>query len=60
MLEQTRGGKEPLKLAGGEGRKFLEDGDLVTITGWAEDADGHMILGFGECSGKIVPAAGGL
>ena len=54
LLELTWGGKEPLTLAGGETRSFIEDGDSVTLRGWAQ-GEGHRI-GFGECSGKVLPA----
>jgi fumarylacetoacetase len=32
---------------------FLQDGDEVKIKGQAGNADYH--IGFGECSGKILP-----
>lgn len=35
-------------------RTFLQDGDTVIMTGVAR-GDGYTI-GFGECSGKILPA----
>ncbi|MGI9365064.1 MAG: fumarylacetoacetase [Rhizobiaceae bacterium] len=54
LLEISWGGKEPFDLAGGESRTFIEDGDTLTLRGHAE-GDGYRI-GFGECSGKIVPA----
>ncbi len=54
LLELTWGGKEPLTLDTGETRSFIEDGDTLTLTGWAQGS-GHRI-GFGECSGKILPA----
>lgn len=53
MLELTWRGKEPLKLANGKERKFLEDGDTVTFKGFAEK--NGMRVGFGEVSGKIIP-----
>ena len=53
MLELTWRGANPLKLPNGETRKWLEDGDTLTITGWCQD-DGYRI-GFGEVSGKIFP-----
>jgi fumarylacetoacetase len=55
ILEQTQGGKRAVVLNGGEERKFLQDGDTVIITGWAGEVDGELI-GFGECTGKILPA----
>ncbi len=54
MLELTWRGANPLKLPNGETRKWLEDGDTLSITGWAQ-GDGYRI-GFGEVSGRIVPA----
>lgn len=54
MLELTWNGQNPLKLSDGTTRKFIEDGDTVTIKGHAEK-DGVRI-GFGECRGMILPA----
>ena len=54
MLELTWRGANPLTLPNGETRKWLEDGDSLTITGWAQ-GEGYRI-GFGEVTGKVVPA----
>lgn len=54
ILEQTQGGKNPIQLAGGETRKFLDDNDTVVISGFAGSAAGGLV-GFGEVSGKILP-----
>jgi fumarylacetoacetase len=54
MLELTWRGASPLKLPNGETRKWLEDGDRLTITGWCQ-GDGYRV-GFGEVSGRILPA----
>jgi len=54
MLELTWRGVNPLKLPNDETRKWLEDGDTLSITGWCE-GDGYRV-GFGEVSGKILPA----
>jgi fumarylacetoacetase len=54
MLELTWNGQRPIKLNDGTARKFIEDGDEVTIKGFAEK-DGVRI-GFGECKGKVLPA----
>lgn len=51
LLEQTQGGKVPVSLGASEERKFLQDGDTLTIRGWAGE-DGARI-GFGEVSGSI-------
>ena len=54
MLELTWRGANPLKLPNGETRKWLEDGDRLTITGWCQ-GEGYRV-GFGEVSGRILPA----
>jgi fumarylacetoacetase len=55
MLELTWRGANPLKLPNGETRKWLEDDDRLTITGWAQAAN-HRV-GFGEVTGRVLPAA---
>lgn len=55
LLETTRNGSEPVALADGGKRGFLEDGDTVTMTGWCQ-GEGYRV-GFGEVTGKILPAA---
>jgi len=55
MLELAWRGANPIKLSNGETRKWLEDGDMLAITGWC-DGDGYRI-GFGEVSGRVLPAA---
>ncbi|MEE9319292.1 MAG: fumarylacetoacetase [Granulosicoccus sp.] len=54
LLEISWGGKEPMTLDTGETRTFIEDGDTLALTGWAQ-GDGYRI-GFGECLGTVVPA----
>ncbi|CAG2135502.1 fumarylacetoacetase [Cupriavidus plantarum] len=54
LLETTRNGAEPLTLADGTRRGFLEDGDEVAMTGWCQ-GDGYRV-GFGEVVGRILPA----
>lgn len=54
MLELTWKGEKPIQLPNGEERKFIEDGDTVTMTGYAQ-GNGYRI-GFGEVSGHILPA----
>ncbi|KAF9888680.1 hypothetical protein FE257_008438 [Aspergillus nanangensis] len=53
FLEQTNG-KNPIKLADGSERMFLEDGDTVILRGMA-GTEGNYV-GFGDCVGKILPA----
>ncbi len=54
LLELAWGGKEPLTLETGETRTFLEDGDTLGLAGAAR-GQGYRI-GFGPCSGKVLPA----
>lgn len=54
LLEITQGGRNPIALPGGGSRRFLEDGDRITITGFCQGA-GYRI-GFGEVTGQILPA----
>ncbi len=54
LLEISWDGKEPFTLESGEARSFIEDGDTLTLTGWAQ-GDGYRI-GFGNCEGTILPA----
>lgn len=54
LLELSWGGKEPLELAQGGTRSFIEDGDRLTLRGFAQ-GDGYRI-GFGDCTGKVLPA----
>ena len=53
MLELSWGGKETVELNNGKTRTFIEDNDTITIRAWCEK-DGIRV-GFGECSGKILP-----
>lgn len=54
MLELSWKGTRPIRLAHAEERKFLEDNDTVTMTGWCQ-GDGYRV-GFGEVTGIILPA----
>ncbi|WP_170608478.1 fumarylacetoacetase [Ruegeria arenilitoris] len=54
LLELSWGGKEPMTLATGETRSFIEDGDTLTLKGIA-NGDGYTI-GFGDCVGTVLPA----
>jgi fumarylacetoacetase len=55
LLERTWRGAEPLTLPDGSERRFLEDGDEVTLVGRAIAA-GHPAIGFGRCRGVVMPA----
>jgi fumarylacetoacetase len=52
LLELTSGGKQPISLANGRSRRFLEDGDRVTIRGWCQ-GDAFRV-GFGEVTGRLL------
>jgi fumarylacetoacetase len=54
MLEITWNGTEPITMADGSSRSFIEDGDTVTMRGYCEK-DGFRI-GFGEVSATLYPA----
>jgi fumarylacetoacetase len=56
LLELTSRGKDPITLPTGEQRRFLEDGDEVTLRGFCE-RDGFRRIGLGSCLGRIVPAS---
>ena len=55
LVERTLYGREPVRLASGEMRGFVEDGDDVIFTGWAR-APGYRSIGFGACRGVVTPA----
>ena len=52
LLELTWNGRDPLRVEGGT-RTFLEDGDTITLTG---QCNGDYRIGFGSCTGQILPA----
>lgn len=54
MLELTWRGTKPLQLKDGSERKFINDNDTIIMRGFSEK-DGKRV-GFGEVSGKILPA----
>lgn len=56
LLELTWRGAEPLELPDGEQRRFLEDGDELTIRGRCE-REGAASIGFGACTGMVLPGA---
>ena len=55
LVERTLYGRDPVMLATGELRGFVEDGDDVIFTGRA-NARGYRSIGFGECRGVATPA----
>ncbi|DAZ92571.1 TPA: hypothetical protein N0F65_012801 [Lagenidium giganteum] len=55
MLELSWQGTRDIALGdSGETRKFIKDGDIVSIRGYCQ-GNGYRI-GFGPCDGKILPA----
>jgi fumarylacetoacetase len=57
LLELSWNGQQPVRLADGSRRTFLEDGDEVVVSGWAPGADGVRI-GLGEVRGRVLPPLG--
>ena len=54
LMEITRGGTQPIELANGEARTFIEDGDEIVLTARAR-AEGYVPIGFGPCAGIVQP-----
>lgn len=52
FAELSFDGKQPITLASGETRAFLEDGDELILRAHAR-RDGCIAIGFGECRGRI-------
>ncbi len=55
LLELSQGGRQPIPLASGETRRFLEDGDTIAFHARTR-RDGFVGIGFGPCEGTILPA----
>jgi fumarylacetoacetase len=55
LIELTWGGAEPLALADGSTRLFLEDGDVVTVSATAPGRGGGRVC-LGEVTGRVRPA----
>jgi len=54
MLEISWKGTKPFKMDDGSERKFILDGDTVSMRGYAQKGD--IRIGFGEVSSKVLPA----
>jgi len=52
LIELSWRGANPIALPSGETRTFLEDGDTVTLHGWA--GSGATRVDFGEVRGTII------
>jgi fumarylacetoacetase len=57
LLEITWGGSRPIQLPDGTLRRYLEDGDHVTLRGWCQ-GPGYRI-GLGEATGRVLAARQG-
>ena len=56
LLEISGGGKDPITLDTGERRSFLEVGNTLTLTLTGAAQGGGYRIGFGDCTGTILPA----
>lgn len=54
MLELAWMGTKPVQLNDGTDRKFIQDGDTVTMKGFGKKGD--IRVGFGEVTTKVLPA----
>ena len=55
MMELASNGSAPVRLATGETRSFVEDGDTIILRGRCE-RPGSVSIGFGECRGTVLPS----
>lgn len=58
LSELTEDGRQAIRLASGETRSFLKDGDEVIFRARCR-RDGYVSIGFGDCRGRIAPMAEG-
>jgi len=54
MLELSWRGANPITLGDGSERKFINDGDTVTMRGYCKNDD--VRIGFGEVTSKVLPS----
>ncbi len=54
LIEITQGGKKTIPLKNGVERKFIQDNDTIVMRGFCQNDS--VRIGFGEVSGKILPA----
>jgi len=55
LLELSNSGKQPITLANGEQRSFLQDGDCLQLAGRCA-RPGFRAIGFGPCEAVVLPA----
>lgn len=54
LIELTHGGTQPITLANGETRTFVEDGDTIIMRGYCQRG-GATRIGFGEVTSTVTP-----
>ena len=54
MLELAWKGTKPIQMADGTERKFIQDGDTVTMRGFCKNE--KIRIGFGEVASKLLPS----
>jgi fumarylacetoacetase len=54
MLELAWKGTKPIAMSDGSDRRFIHDGDTVTMRGWCQSE--RVRIGFGEVRTKVLPA----
>ena len=54
LLERAWAGERPVALPDGTSRAYLDDGDEVTVRGWAGGA-GRPLVALGQVTGTILP-----
>ena len=54
MLELAWKGTKPVPMTDGTERKFIQDGDTVTMRGFCQND--KIRLGFGEVTSKLLPS----
>ena len=54
MLEISWKGTKPVQMPDGTERKFIQDGDTVIMSGFAQKED--LRVGFGDVRGKVLPS----
>ncbi|TNE50724.1 MAG: fumarylacetoacetase [Bacteroidetes bacterium] len=52
MLELSWSGQQPIQLQDGSTRTFIQDGDTITMRGWAQKGD--VRVGFGQVGGTVL------
>ena len=52
MLEICWKGTKPVQMPDGTERKFIHDGDTVSMHGWCEKEG--IRIGFGACDGQVI------